>query len=456
MSAAKYEIDMTKGSIYKNILKFTIPLMLSNLLQIAYNAADTIVVGRWAGTHALSAVGATTTLTALLTNLFIGLSVGASVAISKCYGAGDMKALSRASHTTVTLGMIAGLIACIVGQSVCRPLLTVMGTPEDIIDLSVLYMRIIFIGTPASLVYNFGAAILRSVGDTRRPLYILAATGVVNVVLNLVLVINFHMSVAGVAIATSIANYLSAFAVLYSLTNSDAPYKISFKHLRLHKQETKNILAVGLPAGLQSSVFSIANTVVQSAVNSFGNTAIAGRAAAGNIESFVYTAMNSFYHATLTSVGQNYGAKQEKRVYKSIIAAIVCSTVVGVVLGVSSVTFSDFLLGIYITDSAEAVELGKLYILYVGLPYFLCGIMDIMAGALRGLGHSKTPAICSLIGACGFRLLWVFTVLPLHRSLSFLYLCWPISWLVVIAMHLITFASIRKKTMQKMYEESLD
>ncbi len=453
MPSRRYEIDMNKGSILRNILLFALPLMLSNILQLLYNAADTVVVGRWAGTEALSAVGATSTLSGLITNVFIGFSVGASVAVSKRYGAGDTYGLSKVAHTTIALSIVAGIAAMCIGMFFCRPLLILMETPSDIIDLAVLYMRIIFIGVPASLVYNFGAAILRAVGDTRRPLYILAVTGIVNVVLNLLLVIGFHMSVAGVAIATVVANYLSAAAIIYSLMYSDAPYKTDLKKLKIRREETKDIMSVGLPAGLQSSVFGLGNTVVQSAVNSFGTAAIAGNTASGSIEGFVYVAMNAFYQAAMTSVGQNYGAKNERRIYQSIKTSIICTSVVGILLGWLSVFFAPQLLSIYIIDSPAAMEVGVIRTSIVGLMYFMCGIMDVMSGALRGLGHSKTPAICSLIGACGFRLLWVFVVLPFNHQPWFLYLCWPISWAVVIIMHTITFFAVRKKSMQKMVEQ---
>lgn len=452
MVVSKHEIDMSKGSILKNILLFALPLMLSNVLQLFYNAADTVVVGRWAGTHALSAVGATGSLNALLVHVFVGLSVGTSVVVSRRYGSGDMESLNRAAHTSVALGLTAGIMSMLLGEIFCRPLLELMSTPEDIIDLSVLYMRIYFIGIPASMVYNFGAAVLRAVGDTRRPLYILAATGIVNVILNLVLVIVFHMSVAGVAVATAVANYMSAGAILYCLRYSDAPYKLNLKKLKIHKDEAKDILAVGVPAGLQSSVFSLSNTVVQSAVNSFGTYAVAGRAAASSLEGFVYTAMNAFYHAAITSVSQNYGAKQEKRVYHSIYTSIICAVIIGFVLGLLNNIFADFLLGIYIIDSPESVECGKIYLKVVGLTHFILAVMDIMGGALRGIGYSKTPMVTSLVGACGFRLLWVFFILPLNRTLEFLFICWPISWVIVIVLHIMSFMSVRKRAMKRMYE----
>ncbi len=456
MVARKYEIDMSKGSILRNILLFAFPLMLANILQLLYNAADQIVVGRWGSENSLAAVGATSTLTVLLTNLFIGLSIGASVAVSKKYGAQDMAGLRNTTHTTITLGFICGITSCILGQIICRPVLLLMGTPTEVIGLSELYMRIIFVGVPAQMVYNFGAAILRSVGDTKRPLYILSVTGLVNVILNLFLVIGFHMDVAGVAIATATAHYLSAAAVMYSLINSDTPYKINLKNLKLHKEEVKQIASIGIPAGLQSCMFSMANLVVQSSVNSFGPATMTGRTAGASIEGFVYTSMDSFYQATLTSVGQNYGAKQEKRIYKSIGVGMLCASIAGLVLGVLAFVFGRQLLSLYIKSSEEAMHEGMVYIAMCGLPYFLCGIMNVLTGALRGLGHSKTPAINSLIGACGFRLLWILAIMPCFPNLHktwFLYLCWPLSWLIVIIMHTINFMVVRKKSMEKMYAQ---
>ena len=454
MVARKYEIDMSKGSILKNMLMFAFPLMLSNILQLIYNAADQIVVGRWGGEDCLAAVGATGTITTLLTNLFIGLSIGASVAVSKKYGAQDMLGLRKTTHTAITLGFIGGIVACALGQIVCEPILKLMDTPDEVLPLSVLYMRIIFIGVPAQIVYNFGAAILRSVGDTKRPLYILSVTGIVNVVLNLFLVIGFHLAVAGVAIATAIAHYLSAVAILYSLVRSDTPYRVIFKNLKLHKDEVKQIASVGIPAGLQSCMFSFSNMIVQSAVNSFGTATMAGRAAGASIESFVYTSMDSFYQASLTSVGQNYGARQEKRIYKTIGMGMISASIAGLVLGILAFVFGRPLLSLYIKSSSEAMHEGMVFIAMCGLPYFLCGIMNVLTGALRGLGHSKIPAINSLIGVCGFRLVWIFLILPYNHTTWFLYLCWPLSWIIVIIMHAVNFKIVRKKSIEKMYAQN--
>lgn len=453
----RYEIDMSKGSILKNMILFAIPLMLSNILQLLYNAADTIVVGQWGGPECLAAVGSTGTVTGLLINFFVGLSVGVAVAISRKYGAGDMYGLNKTAHTAITISIIAGAVSMVLGEFFCYPILELMGTPDDVINLAALYLRIIFLGTPAQLIYNFGAAILRSVGDTKRPLYILSATGIVNVCLNLLLVIGFGMDVAGVAIATVTAHYLSAAAVMYILLFSGAPYKISFKKLKIHMSELKEIVSVGVPAGIQSSIYCISNMAIQSSVNSFGTATMAGRAAANNVESFAFTSMNSFYQATMTSVGQNVGAKQEKRIYNSIWIGMACAIVAGAGLGFILYIFGPQLLGLYVSsdtsDYVKVIEEGMLYMTIVGLPYFLCGIQDVMTGTLRGMGHSKMPALSSFIGACLFRIAWINFVLPFNRSTWFLYLCWPISWILVIIMHVLTFFAVRKKTIEKMYKK---
>lgn len=450
---ARHEINMTQGSMIKNMIQFAIPLMLSSILQLLYNAADQIVVGRWGGEECLAAVGATSTITTLLTNIFVGLSIGGGVVISKKYGAQDVNGLSKTAHTHTALGIISGIAGCIIGQFACRPVLQLLGTPADIIDLSELYLRIVLMGVPASMVYNFGAAILRSVGDTKRPLYILSVTGMVNVVLNLILVIGLGMDVAGVAIATITAQYLSAAAVMYILIFSDVSYRISLKKLHLDMSEVKQIASIGVPTAVESSLFTLSSMVVNASVNSFGTSVIAGRAAAANIESVVHAGMLSFHHATVTSVGQNYGAKDEKRIYKTIGVGTLCASIIGIVLGGLIYVFGKQLLGLYIVDSQVAIREGLIYITVCGLPYFLNGIMNVFAGTLRGLGYSKVPAMNTLICTCGFRILWIIFVLPFNHTTWFLYLCFPISWLLVIIMNAVYFMLICKKIMGKMYAQ---
>ncbi len=462
MPKGKFQIDMSKGSIFKNTVLFAVPLMLASFLQLFYNAADLVIVSRFAGSNAMASVGATASVTNLLINLFIGLSLGGGVIASRKFGAKDKAGMERTVHTAMLLGLFVGIFAGILGIFISEPILRLMGTPEgEVLDGAVLYMRILFIGVPASLLYNFGAAILRAIGDTKRPLYILAASGLANVALNLVLVIVFHLEVAGVAIATAASNYISVFAVLYIMIHSAEDIKLDVKKLKFYKFELKEILKIGLPAGIQSSFFSLSNTVIQSSVNSYGEAAIAGNAAGGSIEGFVYVAMNAFYQATLTGVSQNYGARDEKRIKKTMLVNALCVTFVGVLLGALCVTFSRTLLGIYITDSESALNYGVTRLTLTCLPYFLCGIMEVLAGTLRGLGCSTTTAFTTFIGTCGFRIFWVkFCVDALVPMLTFadsgidiLYLCWPISWLLVDIFHLITYAIIKPRAIRRMKGE---
>ena len=447
MSAQNHSINMTNGSIVKNVIRFVVPLILGNILQLLYNAADIIVVSRWAGSRAMASVGATSTINSLIVNLCIGLSVGSSVVVSRCFGAKDEEGIKRSIHSTMLLGIVSGIITMIIGLFVAKPLLMLLGTPAgDVFEGALLYMRIYFAAAVATMVYNFGASVLRAQGDTKRPLYILSAAGIVNVILNLIFVIKFQMGVAGVAVATAVASVLSAASVLVILTRQTGAGKLYIRKMRFYKKELTESLKIGIPAGIQSSVFSIANAAIQSAVNSFGTAAIAGSAASSNIEGFVYTAMNAFYQATLTSVSQNYGAKDEKRVYRSIKVCILSVAVVGGVLGSLTCVFARQLMSIYITDSPQAIEFGLIKTFYVGLPYFLCGIMEVLAGALRGIGHSNIGMFNSLLGACGVRLLWVAFILPLNHTPQTLFICWPISWVIVIVMHLVSFKLVRKKS----------
>ncbi len=442
----KFELDMTKGSIFKNIIFFAIPLMLTSILQLLYNAADLVVVSRFAGSNAMASVGATASVTNLILNISIGLSVGGSVVVARKFGEKDDKGMHRAVHTAMLLGAIVGALTSIAGLVFSKPLLVLMGTPEgEVLDGAVLYMQIIFLGVPASVTYNFGAAILRALGDTRRPLYILACTGIVNVILNLILVIVFHMEVAGVAIGTITANYLSVIAILVIFVRAKTSYKLEFKKLKIYKQELLKILQIGLPAGIQGSFFSLSNTVIQSAINSFGAAAIAGSAAGVNIEGFMYVSMNAFYQAVLTSVSQNYGAGDKKRINKSIYISILCVVVVGVILGTICTMFAKQLLGIYIIDSPQAIEIGVRRMTIVCAFYFLLGVMEVLTGALRGIGCSVVSAVNSFVGACGFRIFWAAVLLPMYRSIEFLFLCMPLSWLVVCVMHFVTLLIVKPR-----------
>lgn len=451
--ASKYELDMSQGSIFKNIIKFAIPVMFAGILQLLFNAADLIVVSNWSGNDAMAAVGSTGSLNNLLINLFIGISLGAGVLVSRCYGAHDTAGVFRAVHTSMLMSAVMGVIAMVIGLLFSAPLLEIMGTPEGpVLEGATLYMKIVFLSAPASVVFNFGASILRAVGDTKRPLYILSLSGVVNIILNLVLVIAFNLGVAGVAIATSVSNYLSMTLVLFALMHDDGEYRLHLKELHFYKKETIDVLKIGLPSGLQSTVFSLSNTVIQSAVNSFGEGAINGCAAASSIEGFVYTSMNSFYQASLTAVSQNYGAKNEKRINKSILISLLCVFTVGLTVGSLVVFFARPLLSIYIHDFPEAMEYGVKRMIYSCIPYFLCGIMEVLTGALRGLGYSTITAVNSLVGACGFRIFWIFVVLSRYRVPDVLFMAWPLSWLTVVLMHTACLLVLKKKAIKKMYE----
>lgn len=448
MAAKKYEIDMSSGSLLKSMVRFVLPLMASNILQLLYNAADIIVVGRYAGKEALAAVGSTGSLINLLTNLFIGLSVGTSVLVSTYYGANDREGVEKSVHTSVGLSLICGLACCIIGLLFSKPLLLMMGTPDDVIGGAVLYMTIYFIGAPASVFYNFGSAVLRSFGDTKRPLFILTISGIVNVVLNLIFVIGFHLGVAGVAIATVVSQYLSALMLGWCLLRSQDMYKVTLSQLRLHKRQVIDILKIGLPAGIQSCVFSISNVIIQSAVNSFGSVVVAGNAASGNIEGFAYTAMNSIHHATVTATAQNMGAKQEKRVYQSLRFGLGLVTGVGIVVGGLIVLFRAQLLGIYSSDPA-VIDAGMGRIFIICSTYFLCGVMEVYVGHLRGMGYSLTPTIVSIIGVCGVRIGWIYTVFALYRNTAVLYASWPVSWIATAAIHYLCILALRRKAIAR-------
>lgn len=442
--AGKYEMDMCSGPLLGKILEFSLPLMLSGILQLLYNAADIIVVGRFAGKTALAAVGSTGSLINLIVNLFMGLSVGASVAVARRYGAGDYKGVSSALHTAVALSIVSGIVVSIVGICISRTLLEMMGSPEDVIDQAALYLKIYFLGIPATMIYNYSAAALRAIGDTRRPLYYLTISGLVNVVLNLILVIVFHMGVAGVAIATAVSQVVSMVLIVICLLRTDGCIHLDVKKLRIDPQQLKDILRIGLPAGLQSSVFSISNVLIQSSINSFGSAVMAGNAAAGNIEGFIYTAMNSISQATLTFTGQNLGARKYDRIPRILGACSLLVTVIGAIAGGIAYLFGPMLLRLYTTE-AEVVDIGMIRLAFVGLPYFLCGLMEVFGGMLRGSGYSITPMIVSVLGACGFRILWIFTIFASFHTLNILYVSYPISWVLTALAHLTCFYFIWRK-----------
>lgn len=443
-TAGSYEIDMCNGPLFGKIVLFAVPLMLSGILQLLFNAADVVVVGKFAGHESLAAVGATTSLVNLLVNIFIGLSVGANVLVARYYGGQHLKDLEETIHTAMLLALTGGLMLIVLGAGLTPPLLRLMGTPENVLPLSVLYLRIIFVGMPVTLIYNFGAAILRGVGDTRRPLYFLLTAGIINVILNLIFVIKFSMGVAGVALATIISQCISAVLIVQCLMRSDTYYRLQLRKLRLVPEKTREIVRIGVPAGLQGALFSVSNVLIQSSVNSFGDIAMAGNTAASSIEGFVYSAMNAIYQTALSFTSQNFGAKQFKRMTKILLYCLGLVTVAGLVLGNAVVLLGSQLTGIY-NDNPEVIAYGVNRLKIIGTTYFICGVMDTMVGGLRGMGCSVIPMFVSLTGACAFRVVWIFTVFAVDRTLNTLYISYPVSWLITAAAHVVCYVIIRRK-----------
>lgn len=446
--AGRYEIDMCSGPLFGKILVFYIPLMLSGVLQLLFNAADIAVAGQFAGDEALAAVGSTSSLTNLIVNLFIGLSVGANVLVARYYGAGQKEELKSTVQTAVATSVVGGVILILVGFLVSRPALALMDTPANVIGHSVLYMRIYFAGMPFMMAYNFGSAVLRAVGDTKRPLYYLSAAGVVNVLLNLLFVIVFHMGVAGVAAATVVSQAISAALVLRCLIKTDAVYRLVLKGIRIVPDKLIRMVKIGVPAGLQGALFSISNVLIQSSVNSFGSVAMAGNTAGSNLEGFVYTSMNALHQSAISFTGQNYGARQYKRVGKVMLICEVLVVAVGLLLGNAAYLFSGTLLRLY-SPEPEVIAYGVLRMGYIAVPYFLCGMMDVAVGVLRGMGYAVMPMLVSLTGACLFRVVWIYTVFQRYHTLECLYISYPISWALTFLVHLLCFAFVYRRLLKK-------
>lgn len=443
-----YEMDMCNGPVLKKILIFSIPLMLSGVLQLLFNAADIIVVGRFAGSQSLAAVGSTTALINLLINIFIGLSVGANVVVARAYGGRRDKDVSEAVHTAIAVSIVSGVILIVMGFVFSRLMLELMGTPDDVIDKAVLYMRIYFAGMPVVMLYNFGSAILRAVGDTRRPLYFLTIAGVVNIVLNLFFVIVMNLDVAGVALATVLSQCISAGLVLRCLAKSEGGLKLELSKIKIHRKKMFQIFKIGLPAGMQGAIFSVSNVLIQSSVNSFGSIAMAGNAASANIEGFVYNAMNAVYQTNLSFTSQNIGGKKYTRVNKILFTCLGTVTAVGMILGFGAYAIGEELLRIYSTDP-EVIRFGMLRMSIIATTYFTCGWMDTMVGSLRGMGYSVLPMIVSLTGACGLRILWIFTIFAQQRTLTSLYISYPVSWVITASVHMLCYFLIKRKMPKK-------
>mgnify|MGYP002796604426 FL=1 len=440
---------MCNGSIMDKLISFSLPLMLSSILQLMFNAVDIIVVGRFDSSQALAAVGSTTALINIFTNLFIGISLGANVLAARYFAAGRDKEMSEAVHTAITLALISGVIMAFVGAGASRLALDLMDTPADVIDQSVTYMRIYFMGMPFFMLYNYGAAVLRAVGDTKRPLLFLAIAGMANVALDLLLVIVIPLGVAGVAIGTVSSQFVSCILVLWCLHRSEGSYQLRFSKFTIKWIYLKRIFQVGIPAGIQSTVINFSNAMLQSSVNSFGSTAMAGYTAANNILGFLYVSVNAVTQACMSFTSQNYSVGKQKRMDRVLIDCIILSAGAAGVLGVGAYVFGSQLLGIYTSD-ASVIECGLEILSITTVPYFLCGIMDLIPGALRGMGHSAVPMVLSVIGTVGTRIVWIYGFFPHHRSLFFLFISYPGSWIATILMQAVCFYFVRKKCIRQL------
>ena len=437
---------MCEGPILKKMLLFALPLMASSLLQLLFNAADIIVVGRFAGDNSLAAVGSTTSLINLLVNLFMGCSIGANVLVARFFGAKKSNELSETVHTTMALSIVSGLILTVIGVIGAPVILELMQTPEEVLELAVIYLRTYFCGMTSMMVYNFGAAILRAIGDTKRPLYYLIIAGVINVVFNLFFVIVLKWDVFGVGLATTISQTISAVFIVRCLMNEQEAIRLYPKKIRIYKDKLLTILQIGLPAGFQGTLFSLSNVFVQSSVNLFGSTVMAGNSAAQNIEGFIYVSTNAFHQASISFTSQNCGAGKYERINKILLVAQGCTVVIGSVFSLSAVAMGPLLLSLY-TTSAAVVEAGMVRMKIIGSFYALCGIMDTMVGSLRGMGYSFVPMVVSLLGACATRLLWLATVFQIDafHTIETVYIIYPISWVLTAVAHIITFMIVRKR-----------
>lgn len=446
----QYEMDMCSGPILRKMLMFALPLMLSSILQLLFNAADIVVVGKFAGDNSLAAVGSNTALINLLTNLFIGLSIGANVVAARHYGAKAWDDLRRTVHTAMLLSMLSGALLLVLGVIGAEQMLIWMQTPEEVLPLATVYLRIYFLGMISTMVYNFGSALLRAVGDTKRPLYFLLCAGIINVILNLLFVIGFQMDVMGVAIATVISETVSALLVLRCLVKEKGGIHLELRAMRIDRKKMLQILRIGLPAGFQGVVFALSNVVIQSSVNIFGNIVVAGNSAAANLEGFVYMAMNAFYQTTLSFVSQNYGAGEQKRINRIVLLGEACVIVTGTLLGNMVVFFGNDLLQIY-SNNPEVIAAGMVRLHYISMIYALCGIMDVMVGALRGIGYSIMPMIVSIVGVCVLRLIWLATVfqIPEFHKIETVYLSYPVTWILTSLFYIVFFVWIRIRSARK-------
>ena len=441
------KINMLEGPLLPGIIRFTIPIILTSVLQLLFNAADLVVVGKFCGSVSVGAVGATNSITSLLVNLFVGLSAGAGVAVAHGIGGRNDEEVHKSVHTAVLVALVGGAVMTVVGIIFAEPLLVWMDTPEETLPLSTLYMKIYFGGMIFNFLYNFAGAILRAAGDTKSPLIFLTISGVINVILNVIFVTVFHMNVAGVALATVIAIAFSGTCVTITLMRRTDACKLVLKELRIYPQQLRKIVRIGLPAGIQGSLFSISNVIIQSAVNSFGDVFVAGNSAAASIEGFMYVTLNAFHQSVVNFVGQNVGAGQYRRANKSVWTCFACVAATGLTVGTLVCVFGRSLLSVYITDSAQALAYGMIRLSYMSLPYFILGLMDVSTGALRGYGESLTPMIISVLGVCGVRIGWIYTIFqaPAFHTPQCLYISYPVSWFLTFAIQTFFFLRIVRR-----------
>ncbi len=452
-AAGNGTVDLTEGPLLKKIIVFTLPIILTGVLQLLFNAADIVVVGRYASDTALAAVGATSALINLIVNLLIGLSVGAGVCVARCFGSRDDRGMHEVVQTSIIMAVIGGVIFGFIGFFFAKTFLVWMGTPDNVIDQAALYVKIYFLGVPFSVVYNFGAAILRSVGNTKRPLLFLVIAGVVNVLFNMFFVIVIKMDVDGVAWATAISQVVSCVLVMAYLMKVKGSHRFEVKKLHFYKDKFRQILVVGLPAGIQGSLFSISNVLIQSSINSFGDVVMSGNTAAGNIEGFVYTTMNAFHQTALSFVGQHIGAKKEKRIKNITALCLTCSATLGIVFGFGAYLLGQPLLSLYAPGKQEVINYGLIRLSIIATTYFLCGLMDVLSGVLRGMGYSVSSMFITLICVCGIRVVWIYTVFASFRTLKMLYISYPVSWLLCtvaqVILFIIAYSKIIKKVKQR-------
>ena len=452
----KQNTSMLQGPVLWGVISYTVPIILTSVLQLLFNAADLIIVGRFCGSISVAAVGATGSITNLIVNLFIGLSVGAGVTVAHAVGSRESDSIHRAVHTALPIALVSGAVLTVVGVALSETFLRLMGTPENVLPLSTVYMQIYFGGITFNMVYNFCASILRAAGDTRSPLIFLTLAGVINVVLNVIFVTRFHMNVAGVALATTISQAISAILVVIALMRRKDDCRLYLKKMRFYRVQLVKMVRIGLPAGIQGSLFSISNVMIQSSVNSFGDVFMSGNAAAANIEGFIYATLNSFHQTAVNYIGQNVGAHQYDRVKKILRCCLGSVAVTGILAGVACYIFGPSLLTVYITDSAEALAYGMLRFTYVSLPYFLCGLMDVSTGALRGMGASLEPMIISVLGVCGLRIGWIATIfqIPAFHTPMWLYISYPISWTITFAAQFFAFRLVYRRHLRMFGQHS--